>query len=452
MSFFFKLFHPAAPLPEIQDKERVKEEYTYWRWRIFYSMFFGYAFYYLTRKSFTFAMPILIQDLGFDKGQLGLLATIWALAYGLSKFVSGIAADHSNTRYFMSIGLILTGVCNILFGLSSSILLFALFWGLNGWFQGFGWPPCARLLTHWYSRSERGSWWSTWNISHNLGGAVIPLIAAFCGMHWGWRSALFIPGVISIAMGFVLMERLRDTPRSLGLPPVEIYRNDQVGPKHQDTGEELTSKQILWDYVLKNKMIWALAVAYFFVYMIRSGINDWTALFLIENKGYSSLAANSCISVFEAGGVAGTLIAGWTSDYFFSARRGPINAIFTLGILISVATLWYIPEGYMLLDSAAMFLIGLTVFGPQMLIGVAAAEMSHKKAAATATGFIGWCAYVGSASAGFPLGKIAQDWGWDSFFYVMTACSFLALLVLLPLWNAEKPPVPLEQSEPSRAS
>lgn len=440
MNWFFALFQPAPAIPPIQDTQEVKKEYDYWRWRIFYSMFFGYAFYYFTRKSFTFAMPALIQDLGFDKGQLGMLATIWALTYGLSKFFSGVAADQSNARYFMSVGLILTGICNICFGLSSTILVFAIFWGLNGWFQGFGWPPCARLLTHWYSRSERGSWWSSFNVSHNVGGAIIPLVAAFCVAHWGWRFALFIPGIICIIMGFLLMERLRDTPKSLGLPPVEVFRNDNTESARRVADQELTSKQILYEFVLKNKTIWALAAAYFFVYIVRSGINDWTALFLVESKGYSQLAANGSVSVFEAGGFVGNLVAGWSSDYFFGARRCPVNAIFSLGIVASVFALWCVPEGYYILDNVAMFMIGLTVFGPQMLIGVAAAELSHKKAAATATGFIGWFAYVGSASAGYPLGRIAQDWGWEGFFWVMSVCSVLAFVFLLPLWNSDRQP------------
>lgn len=438
MNGFFPLFRPAPPQPEIQDPEQIKAAYGYWRWRIFYSMFLGYAFYYLTRSSLTFAMPALIDDLGYDRGQLGLLATIWALAYGLSKFVSGIAADRSNARYFMSVGLILTGIFNILFGLSSSIAAFALFWGLNGWFQGFGWPPCARLLTHWYSRSERGSWWSSWNMSHNIGGAAIPLLTTFCVAHWGWRVALFTPGVICIVMGLVLMERLRDTPRSLGLPPIEVFRNDHSDLVTTEADEKLTSRQILFRYVLKKKAMWALAAAYFFVYMIRMGFGMWTALFFIDAKGYSHLGAGGSVSVFEAGGLVGTLVAGWTSDYFFGARRGPVNAIFSIGICCSVIALWLIPEDHVFLDNLAMFAVGVTIFGPQMLIGVVAAEISHKKAAATATGFIGWCAYVGSASAGYPLGKISENWGWDIFFQVMIVCSVCSLLLLVPLWNVDK--------------
>jgi MFS transporter, OPA family, sugar phosphate sensor protein UhpC len=427
---------PAPHIPEIKDEELINTEYKYWRVRILYSMFIGYAFYYFTRKSFTFAMPGLIQDLGFDKSQLGILGSILAITYGISKFASGVIADRTNPRYMMAIGLMLTGVFNIAFGLSSSIFFFALFWGLNGWFQGFGVPPCARFLTQWYSHSERGSWWSTWSVSHNVGGFLIPWIAGVALQYFGWRYAMYIPGVLCILVGFFLINRLRDTPQSLGLPPIEKYRNDhedksEVGKENQN----LSSKKMLFDYVLKNPYIWLLAIAYFFVYAVRMGINDWTALFLVESKGYSSIGANGCVSLFEAGGFFGSLAAGWSSDRLFKAKRGPINVLFTIGMFVFIGLFWLIPEGYTLLDSIVMFCVGFAIFGPQMLIGLAAVELSHKKAAATSNGFVGLFAYIGAACAGYPLGVIAQDWGWEGFYWVLLICCAISTLLLIPLWT-----------------
>ena len=127
MNKLLAFLQPAPHIPEIKDKEQVRTDYKYWRIRILYSMFIGYAFYYFTRKSFTFAMPGLIQDLGFDKSQLGILGSILSITYGISKFASGVIGDRTNPRYMMALGLMLTGVFNICFGLSSSIFLFALF-------------------------------------------------------------------------------------------------------------------------------------------------------------------------------------------------------------------------------------------------------------------------------------------------------------------------------------
>ena len=439
MKNFFSFLQAARTREPIKDSKQVDTEYRYWRVRIFYSMFVGYAFFYLTRKSFTFAMPALIADLGFDKAELGILATILSLSYGLSKFVSGILQDRSNARYFMAIGLIVTGFTNIFFGLSSSLWFFAIFWGLNGWFQGFGWPPCARLLTHWYSQNERGSWWSSWNVSHNVGGAAIPIIVAACIGIGGWRFALIVPGVLCIFGGLFLLNRLRDTPESLGLPPIEEYRDDYGNMTAAEVAaeEQPSTKELLFKYVLYNPIIWVLAISYFFVYVVRIGVNDWSALFLVESKGYSQISANGCVSFFEIGGFVGSLTAGWISDRIFSAQRGPVNVIFATGMLLSIGCFWMVPQGYVWLDYLAMFFVGFTVFGPQMMIGMAAAELSHKKAAATATGFAGWFGYVGGAVAGYPLGKLAQDYGWNGFYWAIIACCLISILLLLPLWPAQ---------------
>ena len=456
MNRLLSFLQPAPPIPEMTDKEQIKSDYKYWRIRILYSMFIGYAFYYFTRKSFTFAMPGLIQDLGFDKSQLGILGSIFAITYGISKFASGVIGDRINPRYMMAIGLMLTGVCNILFGFSSSLFFFALFWGLNAWFQGFGWPPVAKFLTHWYSHSERGSWWSTWNVSHNVGGFLIPWVVGISLQYFGWRYAMYIPGIACILVGFFLINRLRDSPESLGLPPIEKYRHDKVDQIESEGDKmNLSAKQILVKFVFKNPYIWVLAAAYFFVYVVRTGINDWTALFLVESKGYSEIAANGCVSLFEMGGFFGSLAAGWSSDRIFGAKRGPVNVLFALGAFISILLFWYVPIGYPLLDSISMFLIGFSIFGPQMMIGMVAAELSHKKAAASSTGFVGFFAYIGSAFAGYPLGFITQHLGWSmGFFFSIVICAIISVLLLIPLWSVSashirKPPKNKKDPQPA---
>lgn len=295
------------------------------------------------------------------------------------------------------------------------------------------------FLTHWYSQSERGSWWSTWNVSHNVGAALIPWIVGACLQYFDWRFAMYVPGVICIMGGFYLINRLRDTPQSLGLPPIEKYRNDYVGVSERSSNErELSTKEILVDYVLKNKYIWMLAAAYFFVYIVRTGINDWTALYLLETKDYSRLESNGFVSMFEVGGFCGSLAAGWSSDFIFGAKRGPVNIIFAMGMFLSLCAFWFLPGGYPWLDGTCMFFIGFTVFGPQMLIGMAAAEVSHKKAAATSTGFIGCFAYIGAAVAGYPLGKVTQEMGWEGYFWFLSACCVLSFVCLLPLLNVKE--------------
>lgn len=406
--------------------------YRYWRLHLMIAMYIGYAGFYFTRKSFNYAVPALITDLGIDKSDIGLMTTLFYLTYGISKFFSGVYSDRSNPRYFMAIGLILTGMTNIFFGLSSSLFMFMSLWVINAWFQGWGWPACSKLLTTWYSRTERGLWWSVWNTAHNVGGALIPLIIGYLTLHYSWRHGFVIAGVCAIVIGLLLFWRLRDTPESMGLPSIGQWRNDQLELAQEREGAALNWQQILRHYVFFNKYIWLLALSYALVYIVRTAINDWGNIYLTEKYHYDIVDANSIVALFEVGGFVGSLAAGWGSDRLFSSNRGPMALLFAIGIFCSILALWVMAQEKMVLQGAVFFAIGFFVFGPQMLIGMAAAECSHKKTAGAATGFVGLFAYLGAALAGYPLALIMQTFHWTGFFVVITCAAFVIALLLLP--------------------
>lgn len=438
---WFDYLKPAPYQPVVKSPEEIKEDYRYWRIRICYSVFLGYAVFYFTRKSFTFAMPYISADLGFTKSELGLLASILYISYGISKFVSGVMSDRANPRYFMATGLIATGILNILFGFSSSLWLFALFWGLNGWFQAWGWPACCKQLNYWFEQSERGLWYSVCSTSHNLGGALIPLIAVYCAMNFGWRFAMFVPAAFSILMGLYLINRLRDVPRTLGLPTVEEYKNknsclteDSTSTNHSCLGV----REILFKQVLNNKYVWIFSISYFFVYVVRTAINDWTFFYLTEAKHMEDMLAGSGVFWFEIGGFVGMIAAGWGSDYFWRGNRVPAMVLCAVGLIFSLIGLMTIPADHVFLDMLLLALIGVFVFGPQMIVGLAAAEFVDKRAAATSNGFAGTLGYFGAAVAGYPVGKMIDAWGWQGFFLALLLSSAIIFILLLPLWSTDQ--------------
>ena len=427
MNFFKSSFAADATDKPLDVK------YRYWRIRIFYSMFIGYAFFYFTRKSYNFVMPVMLDDLGYSKAELGILGTALYLSYGVSKFVSGIMSEYSNPRYFMAAGLIITGLLNIWFGFSSSIVMFTIICALNGWFQGFGWPACTKLLTYWYSRSERGTWWSICATSHGVGGMLIPLFAGLIATSLGWRWGMYWPGILCLIMGLFLINRLRDIPTTLGLPAIEDYKNDYPPdvPGVDVSKATLSVKEILFQQVLNNKWVWLLSISYFFVYVVRTGVNDWAHIFLKEAKGYDVLLANASIFWFEIGGILGMLVAGFGSDSLFKGRRVPVIIGYTIGLMLVIPAFWYSPQGYYLLDYLLIFVIGFLIFGPQMLIGLVVAESVDKKAACTANGFAGLFGCVGSAAAAYPIGFIVDSWGWSGYFVCLLVCTCAILVITM---------------------
>ena len=119
----------------------------------------SYTTFYLTRGSLTYSAPLLLADksLGLTLTDIGLMTSIFPMAYGVSKFVSGVVAASVSSRLLLGVGLALTAGVNLAFGASSVVPAFVALWGINGMLQGVGAPSCASILTRWWGSKERGT-------------------------------------------------------------------------------------------------------------------------------------------------------------------------------------------------------------------------------------------------------------------------------------------------------
>src|SRR3954467_14353858 len=216
---------PAPAAPPLTNTTEIDATYRYWRTPTLYSSFLGYAVFYFCRVNISMAIPQMQAELGYSKAQLGLVASALQLTYGLGKFGNGILADRTNPRVFIALGLLLSGGVNLAFGFTTSLGVLVAFWAMNGWFQSTGFPAGARLLSHWYAPSEYGRIWGIYGCSHQVGTAIVLVVVGYVA-HLGWSWAFVFPGMIAMVMSAFLFNRLRDIPSSLGLPAVEIYRQE----------------------------------------------------------------------------------------------------------------------------------------------------------------------------------------------------------------------------------
>jgi sugar phosphate permease len=145
----WRVFAPAPPAAiTLTDPAAIQQGYRFWQKRVLLSATVGYTVFYFVRKNLSVAMPLLEHDLGFSKSDLGLFLTLHGVLYGISKFANGFLGDRCNARAFMVFGLVASALMNVFFGLGSAVVTLGVVWMLNGWFQGMGFPPCARLMNH----------------------------------------------------------------------------------------------------------------------------------------------------------------------------------------------------------------------------------------------------------------------------------------------------------------
>ena len=414
--------------------DKIDSSYKRYRIQVFLSIYIGYLTYYFVRSNFALAKVYLLER-GFTTTQLGFVASALGIAYGLSKFVMGNLSDRSNPRYFLAFGLIASGVVNFIFPITSSISVMFLLMLLNGWFQGMGWPPCGRTMTHWFSDKERGVKMSIWNTAHNIGGGFIATIALIGVSTFGsWKGIFYLPGIIAIVIGILYMMFAKDTPQSVGLPPIEEYKNDYPEVAVADREKELSGKEILVKYVLCNKYLWFIAIANVFVYLVRYGVINWVPTYLKEVRHFSPKDSSIAFSLFEYAAIPGTILVGWLSDKVFHGRRAPLGIFCMVGVTIAVFVYW--KSSSFLAINCALSAIGALIYGPVMLIGVSALDLVPKKAAGTAAGFTGLFGYMGGqVFAELAMGIVVDKFSWNGGFILLMISCVLSVVFLSFTWN-----------------
>ncbi|CEG00957.1 Major facilitator superfamily domain, general substrate transporter [Ostreococcus tauri] len=438
----------ANSLTSQAPNDHQQEAFLRTRLSVFCSILFGYSCYYLTRNSLTFTAPAMVASptLNLDITSIGVITSIFPLCYGCSKFVSGVVGDVLSPSLMLGGGLIATGMVNIAFGASSTLPIFCILWAMNGILQGFGAPSCAKILTSWFAASERGTYWGMWNIAHNLGGFLAPILAGTAARIHGWSWGLWAPGVIALIVGSIIVCTLKDSPEDKGFAPVEPDLNIPTNAtKPAESEQKLSLVQNLLQNVLSNPFIWGLAFTYFCVYVVRQGITSWSVFYLIKEKGVVDAGAAAVrVSGLELGGLLGSLLAGRISDSLISktqdgsvGQRIRVVMAYLLGVTASLIAFKFVPASWPVTQAAIVFMIGFFLYGPQMLIGLCGAEIVGRRSVGASEGFLGWIAYLGAANAGVPLSLLVQQYGWDAFFAALLSATAVGILLLAPMIDAK---------------
>lgn len=438
----------AAPPPAPRlAPEEVRRRYPRLRLQVFLGIFVGYAGFYLIRNNVPLISALLIDEGRVSTVGLGLISNAVLISYGLSKFVMAIVSDRSNARYFLPIGLALSALANLALAfvpaLSATVAAFATVMFLNGWVQGMGWPPCGRTLVHWFSTSERGIKTAIWNVSHNVGGFGVGALAA-AALHLtgnDWTAAFWLPALVALVVAVVSLVLLRDRPESEGLPPVEEYRDDPPKVSADEAAEAAAGVwHVVKTHVLLNRAMLLLALANVFVYALRYGILNWTPVYLSQERGASLGGGIAGFSVFELAGIAGTVLCGWLSDRVFRGNRSLTGIAFMLAVAVMTAVYWLKPtDAPLWMSLVTVATIGGLIYGPVMLIGLQALDMSPRHVAGTAAGYTGLFGYVlGATLASTGIGLMIDRWGWDVTFGFLIGCCLVTVALLVAVNRDEK--------------
>jgi len=381
------------PLPESAHRLEAAARDTLYRatrTRLLVGLTLVYAFFYTTRGVLDVVKKPLIDANVYDADQLGTLGTCLLGAYAVGKLLNGFVADRVRVSRFLALGLGVSAVMNILMGFSTLYLAACALWLVNGYSQGVGAATSVRSLTQWFSGRERGRVYGVWSAAHSLGEGATLIVTATIVVHLGWRAGFLAPGIACLVVAIAALFVLRDRPQAYGLPEI----HDWKGEAHTDTATSTWAAQL---DVIRSPAVWICALSSALMFVTRYGVKSWGVLYLQEARGYSLPSATAFIAMNALSGLFGAVAYGFVSDLWFKGRRPPATLLFGVVEVLALVVMFFGPRNSTVL-TVALIVYGFSLSGILAVLGgLLAVDVSSKRAAGMAMGFIGFISYLGAA-------------------------------------------------------
>jgi len=414
---------------------------------------------------------------------LGLLDTSYLFSYAFFMFWSGMLAERMDLRFYLSGGMILSGIFTFMFGLAYNVGIHSLGYFIAiqiilGMFQATGWPGVVSVMANWFGKGRRGMIMGLWNSHTSLGNILGSLIAgAFVTENWG--LSFTVPGLIIAGVGFLNFFFLVPKPSEADLPEsdssdeeqTETEENDETNALLEDKENEGEESHVVPPVDVNRE---ETAIGFFGALRIPGVVEFSLCLFFSKLVSYTFLywlpnyihteshvdAEESAVlsTIFDLGGIIGGTIAGIASDK--TARPATtclvmlLIAIPSMFVYEKTAKKWCritAHDGIPVHDSCFTWNIILTlvtgtlVNGPYALITTAvSAELGQhpslqgsSRALATVTAIIDGTGSIGAAIGPFLAGALSGDNDWDRVFKMLMIADGLALVFLLRLVKQE---------------
>uniref|UniRef100_A0A8V0Y8I5 Solute carrier family 37 member 1 n=1 Tax=Gallus gallus TaxID=9031 RepID=A0A8V0Y8I5_CHICK len=428
----------------------------------------------------------------FDKNNykqlLGALDYSFLCAYAIGMYLSGIIGERLPIRYYLTVGMLASGLFTAMFGLGYFCNIHNLWFYImaqiaNGLVQTTGWPSVVTCIGNWFGKGRRGLIMGIWNSHTSVGNILGSLIAAYW-VSTCWGLSFVMPGVIIAVMGIVcflfLIEHPKDiscscTPSSsskaflngasrfrVQMPTLnakETIKSQDPEMQHLliDSENSVTSQNsstvgtgegrhgtsaISFLGALRIPGVIEFSLCLLFAKLVSYTFLFWLPLYITNVEHLDAKRAGDLSTLFDVGGIFGGILAGLISD-----RLEKRASTCGMMLLLAAPTLYmFSTVSKMGLEATVVMLLisGALVNGPYALIttAVSADLGTHKslkgnaRALSTVTAIIDGTGSVGAALGPLLAGLISPS-GWNNVFYMLMVADGCALLFLLHLIQKE---------------
>jgi sugar phosphate permease len=390
----------------------------------------------------------MVREFGWSRAMVTSGNAISKLVVGpLFGFGAGWIVDRFGPRRLMMAGIVMAGGALIGLGATSAAWTFYFFYFFNALGYVCGGPlPCQVLVSRWFDRT-RGKVMGIVYLGIGVGGAIVPLLAAWLTARVGWRGSLQALGVLIVLIALPLAYFVREDPDA------DVARlkgsRSRDGVAHATEGARAFQARDSIAAILRTPAFYLLAIGSMCSIAAVGGTNQHLKLFLSLDRGYGQADAARIISLVLAISIGGRLLMGWLADRI--ARRQVMLLIYLL-VAAAIPLLLARPAG-----SATLYLFaaifGLGLGGEYLIIPLMAGELFGVRVLGRVMGIVLTADGVAEATAPMLVGYLRDRTGsYDIGFITLVATALAGAIAIALLPGRGRGAAALQSPVPSPQS
>jgi len=254
---------------------------------------------YIDRGALSVAAPLLSKELDLSTSQMGLLLSAFFWTYATSQLIVGPIVDRYPVKWVYAIGFLVWSLATAAVGVVYSLPALLALRFVLGLGESVAYPACSKVIVQAFPEARRGFANALVDAGSKAGPGLSTLLGGLAIAAYGWRGLFIAIGLGSLLW---LVPWLLLAPRDGGAASVS-------GPAPG------------WAELLSKPVVWTTSLGMFTYGYTNYFLLTWLPSYLIKERGFSMQDMATLGSIPFWTMAAGSLAAGWTSDWLIRGGR-----------------------------------------------------------------------------------------------------------------------------------
>lgn len=392
--------------------------------QFFVIIWIEYALIYMTKNCFNAAMASIVYEGVLTKSQTGLISAVFYMVYGPLQIVGGILADKYNPENLIKLGLISSGVLNVLLFFFHDYVTMLVLWAANGFAQFAIWPAIFKIISSQLAPSDRKG--AVYYITFaSIGGLLLSYLTAAVITRWEYN--FLVSGVILLILAIFWVAECHSVDRFMVADmPLQINQG-QMAAKHTSTAA-----------ILGKSGFYILVVFYFFRTIVDQSVKAFSPTMFTElYTGVQPSHANLLNMIIIGFTMLGSI---FIRKLYPRVIRNEVVGMLVLSALTLpfCLVLNFVGSIDLSVSVICICIVACLLNGTAIMNSFQNMYYSKFEKSATAAGLINGAASIGIVVTSYGVALVSDYFGWKSVMALWLSLMVLCVLlvaVVIPIWR-----------------